>query len=189
MSRYVARTLRSDDFSTLMEMESALFGSAGEGELGRYYIRLCCDFFKDSCFIVEAAGKPAGYLLSFARGKEVYCTTLAVLPAYQGSRATHTLLRAFVGSILGWAESCWFTVEEDNHAARALHAMLGAKEIEVRPDFYGTGHPRIISRIDREAFLALRARFEKVGLVERPSGAAEPRPADGGGMASAAALA
>ncbi|WP_437599965.1 M14 family zinc carboxypeptidase [Sorangium sp. So ce590] len=28
MSRYVARTLRSDDFSTLMELEAALFGSA-----------------------------------------------------------------------------------------------------------------------------------------------------------------
>ncbi|MGK3967886.1 GNAT family N-acetyltransferase [Sorangium sp. So ce118] len=186
MSRYVARTLRSDDFSTLMELEAALFGSAGDGELGRYYIRLCCDFFKDSCFLVEAAGKPAGYLLSFTRGKEVYCTTLAVLPEYQGSRATHTLLRAFVGSILGWAESCWFTVEEDNHAARALHAMLGAREIEVRPDFYGTGHPRIISRIDRDAFLALRARFERVGLVERPVEAKEPRQAESGGIAAVA---
>ncbi|WP_437813472.1 GNAT family N-acetyltransferase [Sorangium sp. So ce1078] len=186
MSRYVARTLRSDDFSTLMDLEAALFGSAGEGELGRYYIRLCCDFFKDSCFLVEAAGKPAGYLLSFTRGKEVYCTTLAVLPEYQGSRATHTLLRAFVGSILGWAESCWFTVEEDNHAARALHAMLGAREIEVRPDFYGTGHPRIISRIDRDAFMALRARFERVGLVDRPAEAKEPRAVDGGGIAAVA---
>ncbi|WP_433932581.1 GNAT family N-acetyltransferase [Sorangium cellulosum] len=185
MSRYVARTLRSDDFSTLMDLEAALFGGAGEGELGRYYIRLCCDFFRDSCFLVEAAGKPAGYLLSFARGKEVYCTTLAVLPEYQGSRATHTLLRAFVGSILGWAESCWFTVEEDNHAARALHAMLGAKEIEVRPDFYGTGHPRIISRIDRDAFLALRGRFERVGLMDRAE-AREPRPAESGGIAAVA---
>lgn len=186
MSRYVARTLRSDDFSTLMDMEAALFGGGSEGVLGRYYIRLCCDFFKDSCFIVEAAGKPAGYLLSFARGKEVYCTTLAVLPAYQGSRATHTLLRAFVGSILGWAESCWFTVEEDNHAARALHAMLGAKEIEVRPDFYGAGHPRIISRIDRDAFMALRARFERVGLIDRAAGAAEAAQAGCGGMAAVA---
>jgi ribosomal protein S18 acetylase RimI-like enzyme len=167
MSRYVARSLRNDDFAILMGMEASLFGTGNDGVLGRYYIRLCCDFFQDSCFIVEAAGVPAGYLLSFPRGNEVYCTTLAILPAYQGTRATHTLLRAFVMSIIDWADACVFTVEEDNHAARALHAMLGAKEIAVRPDFYGEGHPRIVSRIDRDAFLALRARFERVGILEQ----------------------
>ncbi len=64
--------------------------------------------------------------------------------------------------------------------------MLGAKEIEVRPDFYGTGHPRIISRIDRDEFLALRARFEKVGLVDRQADAKEPRAAESGGIAAVA---
>src|SRR5262249_4595608 len=155
--------------ASLMDMEATLFGDASEGVLGRYYIRLCCDFFKDSCFVVEARGEPAGYLLSFIHNREAYCTTLAVLPAYQGTRATHTLLKTFISAILDRVDSCWFTVEEDNHAARGLHAMLGAKEIEVRPDFYGTGHPRIVSQIDRDGFFALRSRFERVGLLARSS--------------------
>jgi ribosomal protein S18 acetylase RimI-like enzyme len=169
MARYQVRTLRRDDFDTIMNLEHTLFGACGDGTLGPYYVRLCCDFFASSCFLVEVEGRAVGYLLSFVRDRVGYCTTLAMVPEYQGTRAIVPLLRAFTQAVLATCDEVWFTVEEDNKAARSLHAMLGAEELEVRDDFYGAGRPRIISRIDRAALERSRGRFECLGLVgERP---------------------
>lgn len=167
MARYEIRALESTDFDAIMELEEGVFGAGGESTLGPYYVRLCTEFFGDTCFVAIADGVPIGYLLSFIRGREVYCTTLAVRPEYQGTRATLLLLRAFLKRILGEVEACWFTVSEENQAARALHAVLGAREVEVRRGFYGAGDDRIMSRIDAESFARMRPRLERLGLVER----------------------
>lgn len=166
MTKYLVRTLTRDDFTALMSLENEMFGQSGDGVLGPYYIRLCCDFFSDSCFIVESQGRPIGYLLSFVKGREAYCTTLAMLPDYQGTRALVGLLRALTQAVIDRVDLVWFTVESDNRAARALHRMLGAEEVEVREDFYGPGRPRIVSRIDRESLVKARDRFERLGLLK-----------------------
>lgn len=166
MSRYQVTPLSSSDFPALMEIEETMFGASGDGTLGAYYIRLCCDFFGDCCFKVAVEDRLVGYLLAFVRGREAYCTTLALLPEFQGSRATILLIRTFIQSIADRVDCCWFTVEPENTAARALHARLGAVELGVQEDFYGAGRTRIVSRVDREAFLALKRRFVRLGLVD-----------------------
>jgi ribosomal protein S18 acetylase RimI-like enzyme len=168
---YIVKNLDPNDFDTLMHLEEAVFGAEGETTLGPYYVRLCCDFFGHSCFLCLHDDKPVGYLLSFVREGEAYCTTLAVIPEFQGTRTVHLLLRAFIAAVADRVDSCWFTVKHDNKAARALHASLGATEVGERTAFYGPGDARIVSKIDAAAFARLRSRYERLGLIPK-----RPRP-------------
>jgi ribosomal protein S18 acetylase RimI-like enzyme len=169
MARREIRPLRQDDFTELMRLEQEVFGAAGEGVLGPYYVRLCCEFFGETCFAAIEDGKIVGYILCFVKGMEAYCTTLAVAPTRQGSRVAVQLLRALIGTLTTRVDSCWFTVKEDNLAARSLHKALGATEIGFRDDFYGPGDRRLVSRIDRAGFDALRGKMERLGLLDPES--------------------
>ena len=169
MARYEVRPLCSEDYATVMKLEDEVFGAAGEAVLGPYYVKLCCEFFGQTCLLALVGGEPAGYVLSFVRGREAYCTTLAVLPRFQGSRVAIRLVGGLIGALEPIVESCWFTVQRDNASARALHGALGAKDVEVRKDFYWPGDERIVSRVDRAGLAAARARLERLGLLTRDS--------------------
>lgn len=161
------RSLEPRDFDAIMHLEHELFGAKGDKTLGPFYVRLCCDFYGDASFIARVGARPVGYILAFVREREAYCTTLAIVPELQRTRVVHGLISAFIRAVAYRVDSVWFTVDENNHDARALHATLGAREVEVRKDFYGPGEPRIVSRIERPAFEKLRARMERLGLLER----------------------
>jgi ribosomal protein S18 acetylase RimI-like enzyme len=172
MPRWEIRTLTRDDLPLLQRLEDEIFGAAGESTLGAYYLRLCCDFFPDTNYLALEDGRPVGYVLCFLRGREAYCTTLGVVPERQGSRLALQLVKALIAGIAMRVDSCWFTVKEDNHAARALHRALGATDVEVRHDFYGPGDDRIVSRIDRPAFEALRGKLARMKLIPADAGEA-----------------
>jgi hypothetical protein len=165
MPDYDVRALEPSDFDTLMVLEQELFGDAGHKTLGPFYVRLCCDFFNETSFLAFADGEPVGYCLAFVRGREAYCSTLAIVPAHQRSRLVFRFVQAFIGAIASRVDTIWFTVEEANADARALHATLGARETGVHGTYFGPGEPRIISRIDRVAFEKLRARMRRLGLL------------------------
>lgn len=165
MSRYTVRPLTSDDFATLMTLETSVFGAMGEAVLCPHYVRLCTEMFRDSCFIAFDGERAVGYLLSFVHGRDVSCTTLAVIPEYQKGRVTVQLIGAFVRRVIDRVDACWFTVKEDNAAARALHAMLGAKEVGRKIDYYGPGDERIVSVIDRTTIERMRAKYERLGFI------------------------
>jgi len=166
LADHQVRRLEPSDFDTLMALEQELFGDRGDKTLGPFYVRLCCDLFNDTCFIAFVDGQPAGYCLSFVRGREAYCSTLAIVPAHQRSRLVFRFVQAFIGAIASRVDTLWFTVHASNADARALHGTLGARETAFHEEYFGPGEPRIVSRIDRLAFEKLRARMRRLGLLE-----------------------
>jgi ribosomal protein S18 acetylase RimI-like enzyme len=167
MIDYEVAPLTTQDFEVVMDLEERLFGSRGDKTLGPFYVRLCCDFYADTSFLARAGGEAVGYVLSFVQGREAYCSTLAIVPEYQRTRVVHYLIQTFIRAIAYRVDTVWFTVSPENAEARALHATLGAREIETRLDYFGRGEPRIVSRLDRGAFDKLRSRMERLGLLER----------------------
>jgi ribosomal protein S18 acetylase RimI-like enzyme len=183
MPSYQIRSLRADDFEVLSLLEREIFGLAGEALLCPHYLRLCCEVFADSCFIAFDGDHAVGYLLGFVKARRAHCATLAVRPEYQRRRATSMLIGAFVRSILDHVDECWFTVKEDNLAARSLHAFLGAREMGRRTDYYGRGDERIVACIDRDGFDRMKARYQRLGFAGSGS------PGDAGHASSAASAA
>jgi ribosomal protein S18 acetylase RimI-like enzyme len=165
MADYDVRSLKPGDFDTLMALEETMFGERGEKTLGPFYVRLCCDFFGDTCFLGYVEGKAVGYMLSFVSGREAYCSTLAIAPEHQRTRLVFRFVQTFVTAIASKVDAVWFTVHEANADARTLHATLGARETGRHDCYYGPDEPRIISRIDRPAFDKLRARIARLGLL------------------------
>ena len=72
-------------------------------------------------------------------------------------------------------DSCWFTVKEDNQAARGAARHPGRQRGRDAPRLLRAGDERIVSRIDRDSFAKLRARYERLGLIETtPLGGPQP---------------
>jgi ribosomal protein S18 acetylase RimI-like enzyme len=162
---YTVRAFSPDDYYILMKLEETIFASQNEPVLGPFYLRLCCEFYGEHCFLAFVEEQAAGYILCFVHERKAYCTTMAIIPEYQGSRVAGLLIQQLIMSLLPCADSIWFTVKEDNHKARRLHAKLGAREMGTRKDFYWPGDDRIVSVIDRHTLNQLRERYQRLRLI------------------------
>lgn len=159
---YTVRPLTQEDFLRLYRLEQEIWGARGEDMLCPFYLRLCIEQFGDICFLALDGERPVGYVLNILRQSTVYCATLAVHPNYQRTRVTYLLVSAMVKRLDELdVNECWFTVSPNNHAAREVHASLGARVIGERHDYYGPGDTRLVSRIDREQIIRLRQRFRR----------------------------
>ena len=87
------RPLRRDDFAELMRLEEEVFGGTASRVLSRT-LRLCCEFFADTCFIAEEKGRAVGYVCLCAGARRIARPSRS--PDLQGSRVA-VRSRALVG--------------------------------------------------------------------------------------------
>lgn len=157
------RALERGDFEALMTLETVVSGAEGEAVLGPYYVRLCCEHFRDTCFVATVDSEVVAYVLCFVQEREAFCTTFAVHPRHQRSRVLFKLMRRLVITLDRRVDSCWFTVKQSNEAARLLRESLSAVAVETRTDFYGPGDDRLVLRIDAEGLSRERRRYRRIG--------------------------
>ena len=108
-----------------------------------------CEQPGNACYIALEGDEPAACLLCFVRGRDAYCSTIAVRADLARAGAVSDLLGRFCEDVLGRIDTCWISVSEDHPAARALRKMLGAAGIGVRIVYTGPHESHITARIDR----------------------------------------
>lgn len=146
------RTLRSDDYDTLHQLEAAIFGQAGYPVVGSYYLRVCTELYAENCFLALVDGRPVGYILTFVNDGVAYSTRVGVIDQYQGSSAAFQLIAATVAMLLEKDfDVCWFTTKPNNLHARKLYRKIGAVERDTRQNFFAPGDELIFLEMDRSA--------------------------------------
>ena len=146
------RTIRSDDYETLQQLEAEIFGQAGYPLVGSYYLRVCTELYAENCFIAFVDERPVGYILTFVNDSVAYCTRLGVVDKYQGTGAAIQLIAATVGMLVKKnVKVCWFTVKPNNLHARKLYRKIGATERGTRLNFFAPGDGLIFLEMDRSA--------------------------------------
>jgi ribosomal protein S18 acetylase RimI-like enzyme len=169
-SRYLVRSLRSDDFHHLKRLEREIWNQDASGQLCGYYLRLCTEHYPDWCFLAMEGERPVGYVLNFPAEREgkriAYCATLAVHPDFQKTRVNYLLIRTMVAKLFeANMDECRFLVEPDNDDARSVHNALGARVIAEVKDYYHEGDTRLWSAITKEDLERVRARYTRLKLV------------------------
>lgn len=156
------RSLSSDDYETLHQMEADIFGKAGYPVAGAYYLRLCTELYADSCFLAFVDGRPVGYILTFLNAGVAYSTRLGVVDEYQGSGAALQLIAATVDMLIKKDfDVVWFTVKPNNFHARKLYKKIGAIERGTRENFFVPGDQLIFLEMDRTALRLFNEKYEQ----------------------------
>jgi ribosomal protein S18 acetylase RimI-like enzyme len=155
------RTIRSDDYEALQELEAEIFGKAGYPLVGSYYLRVCTELYTDSCFMALVDERPVGYVLTFLKDRTAYSTRLGVIDQHQGTGAAIQLIAATIETLVRRDfDVCWFTVKPSNLHARKLYRRIGAIERGTRQDFFTPGDELILLELDRPALQSFHEKYE-----------------------------
>ena len=167
MSDYDVRPLEPRDFDTLMALEQQLFGDKGEKTLGPFYVRLCCDFFSDTCFLALRRRR-ARRLLPLVRPRPRGVLLDARHRAGAPALAPRLPVRAVVRrrDRVAGRHRVVHGPRVERRRARPPRDARRARDRACTTAYFGPGEPRIVSRIDRVAFEKLRS----------PHGAPGPAP-------------
>lgn len=149
------RALRSTDFEKLVLLEQQIDveerGGSASLSSSSYYLRMCCEHFQSTSFLLEQEGEPLGYLLAFVQGREAFCGAFGVRDA--GTRTltwTEQIVARFIAEVAPQVEVVWWTLPMEAAGKRALLQRLGAVEVEHRADFGGSGRGRVLARVSKE---------------------------------------
>jgi len=157
------RTLCSEDFVALQQLEADVFGAAAMTCLPALPAA-CTEFYGDTCFWPWPMAGPSIFL----------CFVRAVKPTGKpgsshrvSAHARDSMpARSVVGAVVD-ASTCWFTVKPDNVPPGAPRDARTAEAGRVR-DFW----PRrraIVSKIDRAQFEKLRTQVRAARPSPKPS--------------------
>ena len=159
---YEVRSLASEDRAVLATLDSLVNPSAKELLPSPAYRTWCVTQFPTTCLGVWADQTLIGYVLCLLRKRQAFCTTLAVQPAFQRTRATPLLVASLMHALVPRVDTCWLSVAPDNFAARTMHAMFAARVVgrsRSRRD-YQLGD--IVARSDRATLAARSARYQQM---------------------------
>jgi ribosomal protein S18 acetylase RimI-like enzyme len=158
------RTIRSDDYESLQQLEAEIFGKGGYPLVGTYYLRVCTELYAESCYLALVDGRPVGYILTFLNDAIAYCTRLGVVDQHQGTSAAIQLIAATVDMLVKRdCAVCWFTVKPNNIHARKLYRRIGALERGTRQNFFAPGDELILLEMDRSALQSFGEKYELIG--------------------------
>lgn len=141
----LVRTVRDDEWSSLLAIERACFGEHG---YSRYLLRMAPLVFGDAALLAEADEAVLGYALGALEARDGaagWVLSVAVLPAARGRGLGEALTGACVAALeVAGADVVRLTVAPDNTSALRLYRRLGFAVERQAPAFFGPGDDRLV---------------------------------------------
>jgi [ribosomal protein S18]-alanine N-acetyltransferase len=163
--KYLIRNANIGDIISIMNIEEECFDVDTQEDSDLYLRRIMA--FPEGCFVIKTAGKEGGIVGCFfselwslpenltsetfeenntnlwkhnPAGKDLYISSIAILPEFRGKGAGKTLFIDSLKTILKshkQIENLILIVSEDYTAARRLYTRSGFTELLIIDDFFG----------------------------------------------------
>lgn len=114
------RNFESGDLPTILDLERS---SGTQPIVDDHQLRLSCDLFARECWLLLRDEVAAGFLISFPRAKESYCCAIKLASDLEPN-AGRPLVEAYLRSLVGHVDRCWFRLDGNGITARVLTSVL-----------------------------------------------------------------